>query len=205
MEALFNPISISAKFVIPAGGSIPYGFVGTFVRCLDSNGEFRLCIGTDTSGMVMEKGIGYDSPDNVFFETFRLVNETPSDITCVLAFGRGMVSDNRLVVGSGLSIANVMGGVIQPQGGQNGAYGAVSVSPVANQATQILAADANGAGWIIHNNGLDVIYLGTNNAVTAANGLPFNPGEKISWDARAALWGCSATINQDVRFMKAGV
>lgn len=77
---------------------------------------------------------------------------------------------------------------------------------VANTATAILASRSNRGSYILHNNSATVtVYLGSS-TVTAANGMPLAPGEKIgvaraTGDTMAveAVYGITAASTAEVR------
>ncbi len=196
----------TSDFTIPAGSRIDIPTAGEFVRCLASTAAFKLQVNGGPV-MYMQAGIQWRSEALTQYEQFSLINESGAAITVTMAWGYGEVSDNRLALPGSLVITSItnpvsIGGVVMESGGQNATYGAVSVGVAA---TLIFAADSTGTGWIIHNDAANTVYLGTDNAVTTANGLPVLAGEKVGWDNRTALWAISTVAAQSVRYLKGAV
>ena len=79
-----------------------------------------------------------------------------------------------------------------------------SAVSVGTSATAIPTTAAVGRISIgIHNIGINTIYLG-DSTVTAVNGFPLEPGEKLSFDldANVVLYGISSATNE-VRILEA--
>lgn len=82
----------------------------------------------------------------------------------------------------------------------NKTFGQVSVG---TSAVQLLAANAARIHATIRNNGSSVVYLGKDNTVTTANGLPLNPGDVYEDDSSTDAWfAISAASGVDVRTLE---
>jgi len=84
--------------------------------------------------------------------------------------------------------------------GDTGSYGAVAVETTA---TQIQAADASRKEFLIYNNGAAIFYLGQNNSVTTANGIPIIPHRGASGRIyKGALWGIVSAGSVNTRWWR---
>ncbi len=85
--------------------------------------------------------------------------------------------------------------------GDTGFYGAVSVATIA---TEIQAANASRKEFLIYNNGVAIFYLGSNDSVTIANGIPIVPHQGASGRIyKGALWGIVSAGLVNVRWWRA--
>lgn len=74
---------------------------------------------------------------------------------------------------------------------------------VGSTATLILAANADRERALIVNNGSQTIYLGKDNTVTTANGLPLAAGASLEDDRTSDAWyGIVASGTADVRVLE---
>lgn len=81
-------------------------------------------------------------------------------------------------------------------------YGAVSVG---STATQILPADPGRRGFLISNNGGQIIYIGFDASVTTSTGIQILPQDKFDQIGehgayRGAIYGITASSTSDCRF-----
>lgn len=85
---------------------------------------------------------------------------------------------------------------------QSGAIGATSITTTA---TDIIATDlANRTSVILYNNGSKTCYVGLNNTVTTATGIPLTVGSSLEIEATAAvnLHAITASGTADVRYLE---
>jgi hypothetical protein len=70
-------------------------------------------------------------------------------------------------------------------------------------ATILLAANTERERALLMNNGSQTVYLGKDNTVTAANGLPLAAGASLEDDRTSdAWWGITASGTGDVRILE---
>lgn len=82
-------------------------------------------------------------------------------------------------------------------------YGTVTVQSVS--ATQILAANSTRKSYLIYNNGNVNVYLGSDNSVTSANGMPLVPGA-LAYEVcdKGIIYGRAASATCDIRYFEVG-
>jgi hypothetical protein len=85
-------------------------------------------------------------------------------------------------------------------GGSGRIHGEKTVNTTA---VEVLPANADRTSWLVHNNGNVDIFLGSDNTVTAANGMPVPAGGKVGDVDGGAVWAISGTAGQDVRYWEA--
>lgn len=81
-------------------------------------------------------------------------------------------------------------------------YNAVTIS---STATNILPADNNRRGFMITNNGGNIVYIGFDSSVTSSNGIQILPQDKFDLTGehnvyKGAVWGITASSTSDVRY-----
>ena len=87
--------------------------------------------------------------------------------------------------------------------GTKGSKSAPTAVSVASTATSILAANTSRKAAFIANNGTQTVYLGRDNTVTTANGLPLAAGQTWPDDTSTDAWyGIVASGTCDVRFLE---
>lgn len=197
------PNAFTQTVIIPANRSVNINVKGSTLAVLSSTGSFKASPNDGTSTFVMSQGLSYKCALGVEFDMVALRNDSGVSITAEIFAGSGEIVDSRLVLTSGTNIEvdNVAGDTLDvvPLGGTISAYGATSIGATA---TLIFSASVATTGWLLHNNGTDVIYLGANASVSTSNGFPLFPGEKLSWDIRSTLYGISPVAGQDLRHMR---
>ena len=80
-------------------------------------------------------------------------------------------------------------------------YGAVSVTTTA---TLILASTPGRRGFLIGNNGSNIIYIGFDSAVTATTGMQLMPQDRFDQSGeqsvfKGAIWGITSAGASDTR------
>lgn len=75
---------------------------------------------------------------------------------------------------------------------------------VQTSATQILAANNGRRGFVIYNNGNNLMYLGFDSSVATTTGLPILPQSSFELNGdrcwRGAVYGIAVTSSDDVRY-----
>lgn len=74
----------------------------------------------------------------------------------------------------------------------------VQSSPVTVSATLIIAARTGGVGTgrcsvTMKNTGAALVYIGNGSGVTTSSGFPMSPGDTVTLDTTAAIWGVAAS------------
>ncbi|PIE10508.1 MAG: hypothetical protein CSA72_08355 [Rhodobacterales bacterium] len=95
-----NPSYISSTWTVPANGAVTVNRSAEFLSCLDAAAPFRVRIG-NTPETAFEQGLTFHS--DVTFDRVEIVNPNAFEISVTLGFGRGNISDNRLVVATAIS------------------------------------------------------------------------------------------------------
>lgn len=81
-------------------------------------------------------------------------------------------------------------------------YNAVTVTTAA---TQILTASSGRRGFVITNNGSNIIYIGFDSSVLSTTGIQIMPQDKFEQSNehavfKGAIWGITASSSSDVRY-----
>lgn len=81
-------------------------------------------------------------------------------------------------------------------------YNAVTVTTTA---TKIMDSTPGRRGFVIANNGSNIVYLGFDSSVTSSNGVQLMPQDK--WEStgsqsvfKGSIWGITAANSSDVRY-----
>lgn len=174
--------------VIPASGITPsLGLPGKMLFILEAPTVFQMAIDGQTFQRA-EKGLKLNVPEG--FGNIQFKNTTAVDITVRLAITDGTIDLNK----------QILEGTILTKSGNIINNFAQSINNVAGGA-QIVAANANRNCIVIKNtHATNSIFLGKDTTITAANGFPLLPGETISIDSSAAVWGLgSAGVATTIR------
>lgn len=81
-------------------------------------------------------------------------------------------------------------------------YGATSVT---TSATNILAANNGRRGFVIANNGSNIVYIGFDSGVLSSNGIQIMPQDKFELSGehstfKGSVWGITSSGAADVRW-----
>lgn len=123
-------------------------------------------------------------PIKIDYGTLYLSNAAQAGMSLLLLIGKGdfQTPAQEITLQSLVQLAGLQG--------DTGAHAAVPVGAVP---TLILAANASRKEWLIYDNGAEILYLGSSNGVTIANGIPIVPQRAASGRIyRGALWGIVA-------------
>lgn len=75
---------------------------------------------------------------------------------------------------------------------------------VATSATLILASNNARRGFVIYNNGNNLMYIGFTSGVTSTNGIPIQPQANLELNGdrcwRGAVFGIAVSSSDDVRY-----
>lgn len=95
-----------------------------------------------------------------------------------------------------ISVIDEIASPVRTKGGNNRSHKAVSVGTTA---VKLLDANTDRTGWKVANNGAETIYIGSDGAVTVADGDPLPAGAVTGFDDTDAVYAISGTAGQDVR------
>lgn len=81
-------------------------------------------------------------------------------------------------------------------------YGGVTITTAA---TNILPSDPARRGFLLANNGSNIVYIGLDASVTASNGIQIMPQDKFDLTGehsvfKGAVWGITSSGTSDVRY-----
>lgn len=154
-------------------------------------GSARFWVKPDGRGNIpLELGLGQTIKRG--FKTLRVVNgDTEQRIA--LKITDGDVTDNRLV-----GQVDISGGLRQAAN-RTTSYGNAVVGLAASN---VVAANTSRANVLIQNLGPGIIYQGTDNAVTTANGIQIPVGGAITVTHDDDVYLISDTANTDVRYQE---
>lgn len=173
------------KFTLAANQEINPTLQGNFLRCFEGSAPF-VVQPSDLNPVELQKGIGIDFGQT--FNNVRIVNGATAQ-TIELYAGTGTVLDNRLVTSGGVNI----------KANTTVDYGAVTVGTVASL---VLAANTARASALIANNSGAIIYVGSDNLVTTANGFPLGAGQTMTITHDNAIYAISTSSGLNVRFIE---
>lgn len=96
-------------WTVPAGGRLEVARTAEFLICLEATAPFKISFdnGSETN---FEQGLTFTVKNQ--FSRIRLYNPHPQDISVRLGFGRGDVTDARLVVSGTVEVETTAPGVI---------------------------------------------------------------------------------------------
>lgn len=177
-----QPLYQTVDVPVPANGSVTFEMYGSYVQCLESNlTEFRIGF-DDSSTQVMAQGFHAKAEPGERFRSITIDNsDNASALSVRLAVGSGDFRDSRLTTSAPLDIKTP---TIIPT--------TADTALVALTAAEILAANVNRKEALITNLGLSAlsIRVGDSN-VGAARGQPVAPGQTVTLETTAAIWGFS--------------
>lgn len=104
--------SQTADWTIPAGGRIPIGSQGQYVRCLEASGPFYISI-NGGSDLFFASGIQWRADGLETFSEFHLINKSGAPVTVTLAWGFGEYTDGRLTATGNLTVVNAPASVLK--------------------------------------------------------------------------------------------
>lgn len=163
---------------IAAGDSVPIHASGAYVVALSATGSFALAFdgGPFTPFLA---GLKVQLAHSETFKTVRIKDTSGNPNTIMLGLGFGDLTDARLNLSGAITIA----------GSQNIATVA-DVALAAGVATQIVAANVARRAVVVKNLAGNLQTMRIGDAVAgAARGLELAPGETISIDSGAAVYG----------------
>ncbi len=161
----------------------------TAVQCTSATALFDIKP-DDQNPVELANGLGVRYELTEAFDTLRIVNRSTPQ-TVELYIGNGDVVDNRLSASGTLSTRTLAA--------QSANYGSVSVGVAA---TLVLAANTGRSNILLQNLGTGVIYVGTDNAVTVANGIEVQVGGAITLATDEAIYAISTIAATDVRYLE---
>lgn len=184
---------------IPAGDTFTAHVRHDYIRLLDGAGTFTY---TNDRGDTLALRIGLGCPLPGIAKMLRLQNTTGSPVQVELAVGDGVrVDDNRSAI---IGTVTVEG----EHGADDGIALTTPTTITADTATEADAADADVAYRLLiaDPGNTETIYIGPDNTVTAANGVPLNANDSIPWPGSGAVWaideGGGSQKLRNVRFEK---
>lgn len=104
--------SQTADFTIPAGGRLPIGSQGQYVRCLAASGPFYISI-NGGSELFFASGIQWRADGLETYTQFDLINKSGAPVTVTIAWGFGEYTDGRLTATGNLTVVNAPASVLK--------------------------------------------------------------------------------------------
>lgn len=104
--------SQTADFTIPAGGRLPVGSQGQYVRCLAASGPFYISI-NGGSELFFASGIQWRADGLETYSQFDLINKSGAPVTVTIAWGFGEYTDGRLTATGNLTVVNAPATVLK--------------------------------------------------------------------------------------------
>jgi hypothetical protein len=115
---------------------------------------------------------------------------------------RGWLSAIWTKLNGTLGVTGTFWQATQPVSLRSGTKAFTTAAPTAS-AAQCLAANANRLRALIENNGVQTVYLGKDNTITTATGLPLASGASAEDDATTDAWyAITATGTGDLRIVE---
>lgn len=180
-------------YTIGAGKSKKIASRGRFVRGMASELPYELRL-DDSAPSKFQTGVAFQSPE--FFSEVELINTASVEQTIEIIISDGVVDDARLV-----GQIDISGG-IRFAGNTAAGYGAIDVTTAA---TLVRPDNSKRASVVIQNTGASKIYVGSDAAVTTANGLQIDPGGMVSITTQSAVYAVSETGTNNVRWLEENV
>jgi hypothetical protein len=113
-----NPTYATRSYTVPAGGSVQVARASDFLSCLEASHPFKVSFDNQPR-TDFEAGLTYDTETG--FQLVEVINTEAEELTVKLGFGRGNITDARLVLpgavdvsGSTVSIKNNLKFMAQP-------------------------------------------------------------------------------------------
>lgn len=161
-------------YVIPAGGFLSVPRAAEFITCLAASAEFQVRF-DDQPKSDFEAGLTF----NHSFQKVTISNEDGAHaLTVKLGFGKGQIQDSRQTIEGEITSVSKTPDLMQEQA-------PVTVNNAAN--AQLLPANPNRKEAIIVNEGLGKVYVSTNPAAAAGQGVPLDGGQALTLEQTAAL------------------
>jgi hypothetical protein len=113
----------SEVLIIGANDQESFPMQGTFVQCLESDGELRMSM-NNGSKMKFSAGLGRLTNDGVEFTSIQLFNDTDNEIIVEVGYGYGDIRDQRLQSTGNTPVINPSGQKLQVQ--DSSVYGRIS-------------------------------------------------------------------------------
>lgn len=173
------------KFALAIDEEINPTIQGRFLRI--SEGTFPvICTPNDLTPVELQKGIGINFEQA--FTRVRIKNGSNAQTIEIYA-GDGEVLDNRLVTEGGISIlANALA-----------TLGKVTAGTTA---VQVAAFNNNRASFLLQNNSDDIIYVGVDDTVTIATGIPVGSGQTFTITFKSSIYAISEFADKEIRFIQ---
>ena len=171
---------VTRTYTIAAGSSVKMSRKADFLRCLESTGIAEVQFDNAGDGGDLEGGLAY-WPQGGFSQA-DILNPTASDITLIIAVGKGRMEDNRATVNTGqtLPTRETAPDVLSAN---------APVSAVNAAATLLSAANAKRREILIVNtDAAATVYIGGDPAAAAGAGVPLLPGQSLTLETSAAVY-----------------
>ena len=175
---------------IAAGASVTIHARGRFVRGISADSRYSIQI-DGGAATPFETGIAFETPAE--FQQIRITNTAAASQAIEVAISERAVFDNRLVGNVDIS------GGIRAAANRESSYGNATIGAAA---AVIVAANASRGEVLVQNvHATNTLYIGTDNAVTVANGLKVGPGGSISLTVDDDVYGIADAAGTDVRYL----
>lgn len=169
------------SLVIPAHGQVETARRSEFLSCLSAAAPFKMRLDSQPE-VDFQAGLTIRPVEG--FDRVTLRNETASDVSVILAFGKGAIQDSRLTLGGEIATSENM-----PDTLTTGA----AVSALDAAATLLAAANANRREIILVNDGAGKLYIGGASGAAAGEGLPLPGGATLVLSTSAAVYARNDT------------
>lgn len=163
-------------WTVPAGGRLEVARSAEFLICLEATAPFKISFdnGTETN---FEQGLSFRVRNE--FHRVRIYNPNAQDISVRLGFGRGDVTDARLVVSGSVQVETAAPSVIDTS---------APITAAAGASVQVVGADLRRKEILVRNlaDTGEIWLRGDNN--TTAGGYLLRAGEGAVLSTSAALY-----------------